>query len=106
MEELNDLIEYIKNTKEYKECLELQDKMSTNFELVSLIEEIKKMQKKYIKSNYDSSLKEELDSLSDKLNSIPIYNIYLKNLSEVNDKLDYVRDNLNNYFDELLNEKK
>lgn len=103
MEELNDLINYLKNTKEYQTCLDLQDKMNDNKELMKLIEEIKELQKKYIRSNYDSSIKEKLDNLNEELNNIPIYNIYMNNLREVNYKLDYVRDSLNDYFDKLLN---
>lgn len=103
MEELNDLINYLKNTKEYQTCLDLQDKMNDNKELMKLIEEIKELQKKYIRSNYDLSIKEKLDNLNEELNNIPIYNIYMNNLREVNYKLDYVRDSLNDYFDKLLN---
>ena len=50
---LDELIDYIKNTIEYKKCLELKSKMSSNSNINSLIENIKNLQKKYIKSNYD-----------------------------------------------------
>ena len=65
---------------------------------------IKNLQKKYIRSGYDSSIKSELDKLNEELFNIPIYKIYLDNLEVVNQKLDYVKDSLNDYFYKLFNE--
>ena len=64
----------------------------------------KNLQKKYIRSGYDSSIKSELDKLNEELFNIPIYKIYLDNLEVVNQKLDYVKDSLNDYFYKLFNE--
>ena len=108
MEELNrnldEVVNCIKNSKEYKKCIELKSKMDTNDEINSLVKEIKLKQKKYIRSN-DSNILEELKLLEEKLNSIPIYHIYLENLKEVNNMINYVKDELNDYFQELLNKK-
>ena len=108
MEELNrnldEVVNCIKNSKEYKKCIELKEKMDTNDEINSLVKEIKLKQKKYIRSN-DSNILEELKLLEDKLNNIPIYHIYLENLEEVNNMINYVKDELNDYFDKLLNKK-
>ena len=107
MEELNkavsEVVTYIKETKEYQECLEIKNKMKSNKELTTLIEEVKRVQKKYLRSNYDPKIKEELDILNNKLNDIPIYNIYLDKLNKVNNMIDYVKDDLNDYFYKLLN---
>ena len=100
--ELDELVSYIKNTSSYKKCISIKEKMDKNEEICSLIEEIKSLQKKYVKSNYDDSIKKELDSLESKLNSIPIYVEYNNNLEEVNKMIDLVKDELNNYFSELL----
>lgn len=108
MEELNrnldEVVNCIKNSKEYKKCIELKSKMDTNDEINSLVKEIKLKQKKYIRSN-DSNILEELKLLEEKLNSIPIYHMYLENLEEVNNMINYVKDELNDYFQELLNKK-
>lgn len=108
MEELNrnldEVVNCIKNSKEYKKCIELKEKMDSNDEINSLVKEIKLKQKKYIRSN-DSNILEELKLLEDKLNNIPIYHIYLENLEEVNNMINYVKDELNDYFDKLLNKK-
>ena len=101
---LDEVVNCIKNSKEYNKCIELKEKMDTNSEINSLVKEIKLKQKKYIKSN-DPNILEELKILEDKLNNIPIYHIYLDNLEVVNNMINYVKDELNDYFDNLLNKK-
>ena len=95
---LEELILYIQSTKEYQDCISIREKMDLNPEIKSLIEEIKKTQKKYIRSEYDKKIKEELDSLEKKLKDIPIYSVYLEKLEKVNDMISYVEDQLNTYF--------
>jgi cell fate (sporulation/competence/biofilm development) regulator YmcA (YheA/YmcA/DUF963 family) len=102
---LNEVIDCIKESPEYKECIKIKEQMDSNEELVELINKVKELQKKYIRSNYDSNIKKELDKYESKLKEIPIYNIYLTKLEEVNKKIDYVKDSLNDYFDQLLNKK-
>ena len=101
---VDDVVNYIKLSDEYKNCVSLKDKMSKNQELTLLIEKIKKVQKEHVKSNYDKNIKQELDKLNNKLEEIPVYNIYLENLKKVNLMIDYVRDELNDYFYKLFNE--
>ncbi len=102
---LNEVIDCIKESPEYKECIKIKEQMDSNEELVELINKVKELQKKYIRSNYDSNIKKELDKYESKLKEIPIYNIYLTKLEEVNKKIDYVKDSLNDYFDQLLNKE-
>ena len=103
MEELNKIIDYITNTESYQNIIKLREQMKNNKELNDLIEDIKSLQKKYIKNNNDS-IKEELDKKTKKLEEYPIYNIYNKNLEEVNQMIDYVNDELNDYFEKVINE--
>ena len=102
---LNEVIDCIKESPEYKDCIKIKEQMDSNEELVELINKVKELQKKYIRSNYDSNIKKELDKYESKLKEIPIYNIYLTKLEEVNKMIDYVKDSLNDYFDKLLNKK-
>ena len=108
MEELNnkidDVVNTIKNSKEYKKCIELKKQMDSNEEITHLVKEIKIKQKKYIRNN-DSNILNELKELENRLNEIPIYHIYLENLEIVNNMISYVKDELNDYFQELLNKK-
>ncbi|MBR3145880.1 MAG: YlbF family regulator [Bacilli bacterium] len=101
---LDEVVNTIKNSKEYKKCIELKEKMKSNDEINSLVKEIKLKQKKYIRSN-DSNILRELNELEERLNCIPIYHVYTKNLEKVNDYINYVKDELNDYFDKLLNKK-
>ena len=100
---LDELINYIKSTKEYKKCIELKNKMMSNSDINKLMNDIRTIQKKYIRSNYDSSVKEELDKLNEEFNNIPIYIIYCENLKIVNEMIDYVNDELSDYFYEIFN---
>ncbi|MBQ6134926.1 MAG: YlbF family regulator [Bacilli bacterium] len=99
---LDEVVSYIKNTKEYQKCISLKEKMNQNDEIKSLVEEIKKKQKEFVK-NPSQEIEDQLKSLNHQLESIPIYDIYQKNLAKVNEKIDYVRDSLNDYFDDLFN---
>lgn len=101
---LDEVIKCIKESPEYIKCNELKDKMSSNSEITELINKTKKLQKEYIKSN-DDNIKIELDNITERLNDIPIYYMYNDNLKLVNDKIEYVKDSLNNYFYKLFNEE-
>ena len=101
-EALNEVINTIINSDDYKKCIELKNTMSSNEELVSLIEKIKKLQKKYVNTN-DQEILVELEKLEEKLNNIPIYVIYMQYLEKVNEKIEFVKDELNDYFYEVLN---
>ena len=100
---IDEIVNYIKNSSEYKNTLSIKKQMDTNDELNSLISSIKSIQKKYVRSEYDSKYKEELDKLNKQLNEIPIYVIYQNNLDVINQKINYIKDTLNDYFYHLFN---
>ena len=110
MEELNseidDIVCYIKESSEYKKCILLKKQMDENEEIKSLIKQIKSLQKKYIRSNYDDKIKEELDQKNEALSNIPVYNVYNQSLDSVNMMIDYVKNRLNDYFEQLTNSKR
>ena len=99
---LDELVDYIKNTDDYKKCIKLKNQMEENEEVKSLIKEIKSLQKKYIRSNYDDNIKTTLDEKNELLFKIPIYVTYNQHLENVNNMISYVKDSLNDYFYELL----
>ena len=99
---LDEVVKCIKESKEYKNCIDLKKKMDTNEDIKRIVKEIKIKQKEYIKTN-DLNIKNRLDELEKELDSIPIYHIYLSNLEKVNEMINYVKDELNEYFDLLLN---
>lgn len=100
---LKEVIECITNSKEYRDCISIKKKMEKNQELIKLIEDIKKLQKRYVNTNFSSSIKKELDELEKKVNSIPIYVVYLQKLEMVNEKIEYIKESLNDYFNCLMN---
>ena len=95
---IDEIVLSIKESKEYKMSISLKEKMEKNIDLKNKINKIKNLQKKYIRSGYDSSIKSELDKLNED------NKIYLDNLEVVNQKIDYVKDSLNDYFYKLFNE--
>lgn len=97
-ESLDELISFIKNSNEYKTCLELKGKMKKNQELTKLVTDIKLLQKKYVRSGFDTSIKQRLDEKNKVLEEIPIYSIYKENLEEVNRNISIIKDYLNDYF--------
>ena len=101
--EVDELINYIKESSDYQKCIKLKKQMDSDEEIKSLVSKIKVMQKKYIKSNYDENIKRELDNLEEILNCIPVYVIYNQSLEKVNEMINYVNDSLNDYFYNLLN---
>lgn len=96
------MINTIINSDDYKNCVQLKEKMSTNKEICELVEKIKKLQKKYVREN-DEEVLAELKLLEEKLNEIPIYVIYMQHLEKVNEMINYVKDELNEYFYKVLN---
>ena len=104
---VRDLKNYIENCPEYIKVLELKSKMEKSSNINTLIKEIKKTQKKYIRSGYDEKVGKELKNLEKKLNEIlkeiPIYLEYNKNLKKINDKIFTVKEELNDYFEKKIN---
>ena len=99
---IDEVVEVITSSSDYKNCIELKKKMSNNQDICELVEQIKKLQKKYVLEN-DSKILTELKSLEDRLNNIPIYVIYMQHLEKENEMINYVNDELNNYFYQVLN---
>lgn len=80
-------------------------KMAENEELSLLIKDVKSLQKKYIRSNYQEEIKKELDQKVDKLNNIPLYVSYNNELDSVNENLLVIEEELNEYFNNKLNKE-
>ena len=100
---LLDLKDYIENTKEYRRVLELKKDMEKSSRVVELIDEIKKVQKEYVKNSDNEKLAKTLKKLEKKLEEIPIYSEYIKNLEKVNDMIFVIKEELNDYFDKKIN---
>ena len=102
---LENVIDCIKNSSDYQTCIALKEQMNQNDEIKEIVSRIKTLQKKYVQHYDDSSISEELDTLEKRLLEIPIYSIYSNHLEKVNERIEYLKDTLNDYFYQLLNEK-
>ncbi len=99
---LESIVNYIKETPDYKNYLKAKELINKDKELKNMIEKIKEYQKKIVKTN-DLELKEEYELLVNKLNSNILYNQYLEYLTNVNNMLNIFENKLNKYFFDLFN---
>lgn len=102
---VEDIVTSITGSKEFQDCLRLKEKMNDSQEVKELVEKVKKLQKELIKTG-DPGIREELEKVQDRLNSIPIYDSYQKKLAEVNQQIETIKDELNDYFYKVVNPKK
>lgn len=104
-DDLDKVINCITSKEEYKQCIQIKEKMRNNETIRKLIDEIKTLQREYVKEE-NSNIKKELSKKIIQLEQIPIYREYQNNLEAVNEMINYVKDDLNDYFYHLLNDKK
>lgn len=100
-----DVVSSITESDEFKECIRLKEKMNESSEIKELVDSIKKLQKKFVRTE-DENVQKELERLQERLESIPLYDSYQKKLEEVNKKIDFVKEELNDYFYKVVNENK
>ncbi len=99
---INELVSTIKQSVEYQDLERIKAKMDENTEIKTLVSKVKELQKKLIKTG-DSSIEVELEKVVERLNSIPLYDSYNKRLEIVNRKIEFIKDELNDYFVKVVN---
>ena len=87
---INELFDAITSSKEYLAYQNIGTVIEKNEEINNLVTEIKELQQKSVELEYnnDPSYKEidkEIEEKVSKLNSIPIYQEYLRRMNEFND---------------------
>ena len=99
-----ELVKEIKNDKEYREYITLRDKVKSNKEIMERIDNIKTLQKQYIKSAYlDDEIKVKLDKELSELEDIPLYKEYLLKEKKINNILTTIKEGINVSFENILN---
>lgn len=99
-----ELVKEIKNDKEYREYVTLRNEIKSNKEIIKRIENIKTLQKQYIKSAYlDDEIKAKLDKELSELEDIPLYKEYLLKEKKINNILISIKEGINSSFDNILN---
>lgn len=101
---LEEVVLEIKKSRNYQECIRLKKQMNQNEQLMSIIAEIKKLQKQCVRNPGDGKVKTLLDEKTDELYQIPLYQVYMNYLEQVNQEISYVKDELNEYFTTVCNQ--
>ena len=97
---VDEIIQSIIDSDEYKKYLMLKDKISNNKELIILINEVKVLQKDVV---HHINCKDELNEKINELNNHPIYREYNNTLSLINNTYVILENSINNYFQKIMN---
>ena len=104
---IEDLFKTIEESDEYKKYLKIKNILNSDEEIMKLIEEIKDLQKKSVRLEYnnDSSYKnidKEIKMKVDILNSKPVYKEYLNRMEILNDILSESSNNIEKYINSKI----
>ena len=100
-EKIDELFDDFEESKLHKDYLSVQDKISKDKEIISVINEIKKFQK-ISANNKDKSVELKINELYKKLESYPIYQSYLIMHDEIEEELFMIKEVFDKYFNNLL----
>lgn len=107
LSEVDKIIDFIKESNEYKDYLYLEDKLSKNEKVNTLIKEIKKLQKELVKlelkKEETKSLEEKINNNLEELNKIPVYVEFIKKQEYLNNLYQDIKTRLDDYFYNKLN---
>ena len=107
LNEVNKIIEFIKESDDYKDYIYLKDKLSKNEIENNLINEIKKLQKQAVKQEVNKMDTKELDNKIkdnlDNLNKIPLYRDFIDKQEVLNDYYQTIKERLDEYFYNKMN---
>ncbi len=107
IKKVDELINLIKESKEYREYLNLKEILRKDEDITSLIEEIKKSQRNIVrlKQNGKSFEKEEetINKNLDLLNNFPIYVEFSYLQKELNDEFQIIKDLLESEINKITN---
>ena len=107
LNEVDKIIEFIKESDDYKDYIYLKDKLSKHEKANNLINEIKMLQKKIVKLEVNKQDTKELDNkIKDnlnELNKIPLYRDFIDKQEVLNDYYQTVKNRLDEYFYNKMN---
>ena len=103
LEKVDNIVNYIKESKSYQNYLKSQEILSNQKDLLEIIDNIKKVQKEFVKNPKNKELQFKLEELNNKLQDDITYNQYNEYLKEVNNMLAIFENKINKYFDDVFN---
>jgi len=104
---IDELFLTIKNSPEYKAYQNIGEVLENNKEVNDLVNEIKKLQQESVRLEEENNPKyKEIDKVIEEkvntLNSIPIYQEYLRRMDEFNDIIASSKDNIEKYINDKI----
>ena len=100
-----ELVQAIRDDDKYKEYMNLRQELKENDDIMSKMQEVKRLQKEYVKGAYlDKEIETKLNSLLKELEQNSLYQEYLAKEKEINNILNDISEGLNIIFNKLLNE--
>ena len=104
---MDEIVAFIKNSKEYQDYLFLSNKLSKNDRCNSLIKQVKTLQKELVKKQSCgqniNELEKKINELVSELNIIPLYVEFVDKQQELNEIYQSIKARLDNYFNDLFN---
>ena len=104
---IEEIIDFIKDSKEYQDYLFLFDKLSKNDRCNSLIKLVKTLQKELVKKQAHgqnvNELEKKINKLVSELNTIPLYVEFIDKQQDLNKIYQSIKIRLDNYFNDLFN---
>jgi len=106
-DEINDLVDYIKESDKYKRYLIVKDKMSKDKTIMDKIKKVKELQKKIVNLEYNkkdiTKEEKEIDNILEELNSYPIYTEYSYLVEDLNYEIKYIKETLEIEINKIVN---
>ena len=106
LKKTDELVDLIIERKEYKNYQKIQEKMEQDKEIMTLIEDVKLLQKEAVKKKSKNEDVKELDKTIEEklemLNKIPIYQSYLEIEEEINVILQTVKNTIENHINKAI----
>ena len=104
-EKIDEMISIIKSSDEYKKYMEISSKMEQDEEIMTLIREIKELQKKIVKEesfgNDISTLDEDINKKIKLLEEYPIYLDYIYLQEDLNNTMQMIKESIEKYLYDL-----
>lgn len=107
LDKTDELVEYIKSSKNYKKYQELSKRVKDNKEIMDIINEIKALQKKAVRKEYNhedvTDINKEINKKLEKLNEYPIYQEMTYLEEDLNNLFILIKERLDNYISKQIN---
>ncbi len=106
-EKIDEMISIIQSSDEYKKYMEISSKMAQDEEIMTLIHEIKELQKKIVKEEsmgHDINLiEEDINKKIKLLEEYPIYLDYMYLQEDLNNTMQMIKESIEKYLYNITN---